>query len=80
MWKEENNSLRKTYQFPDFPAAMAFMTRVAFIAEKINHHPDWRNVYNRVDVILSTHDAGNTVTELDRELAAAMDAVYSKSN
>jgi len=73
MWKEENNALRKSFKFKNFSEAFAFMTRVAFIAEKMNHHPDWRNVYNTVDIVLNTHDAGNTVTEKDRKLAQEID-------
>jgi len=73
MWKEENNSLKKTFTFKNFSEAFAFMTRVAFIAEKMNHHPEWKNVYNTVEVSLSTHDAGNIVTEKDRKLAEAID-------
>lgn len=73
MWKEENNQLKKTFQFKNFTEAFAFMTRVAFIAEKMNHHPDWKNVYNRVEISLSTHDAGDIVTERDRKLAEAID-------
>jgi len=73
MWKEENNSLKKTFRFKDFSEAFAFMTRVAFIAEKMNHHPEWKNVYNTVEVSLNTHDAGNTVTGKDRKLAEAID-------
>jgi 4a-hydroxytetrahydrobiopterin dehydratase len=78
MWKEEDNKLQKTFQFKDFPAAFAFMTRVAFIAEKMNHHPEWTNVWNRVAIILSTHDAGNIVTDKDRKLAEAIDKVYAE--
>jgi 4a-hydroxytetrahydrobiopterin dehydratase len=77
MWKEENNTLRKTFKFKNFQEAFAFMTRVAFIAEKMNHHPDWRNVYNTVEITLNTHDAGNTVTEKDRKLAAEIDKIGS---
>jgi 4a-hydroxytetrahydrobiopterin dehydratase len=73
MWKEEHNSLKRTFKFSDFTEAFAFMTRVAFIAEKMNHHPNWTNVYNTVEITLNTHDAGNTVTERDRKLAAAID-------
>ncbi|MEO5571860.1 MAG: 4a-hydroxytetrahydrobiopterin dehydratase [Bacteroidia bacterium] len=73
MWKEENNQLKKTFQFKNFVEAFAFMTRVAFIAEKMNHHPDWKNVYNRVEISLSTHDAGDIVTDRDRKLAEAID-------
>jgi 4a-hydroxytetrahydrobiopterin dehydratase len=77
MWTEENNRLQKTFQFKDFTQAFSFMTRVAFAAEKINHHPDWRNVYNRVEISLCTHDAGNTVTDKDRKLAKIIDEIFS---
>lgn len=75
MWKEENNQLKKTFQFKNFTEAFAFMTRVAFIAEKMNHHPDWKNVYNRVEINLSSHDAGDIVTDRDKKLADAIDAL-----
>lgn len=75
MWKEENNSLQRTFKFKDFQEAFAFMTRVALIAEKMDHHPNWSNVYNTVTIELSTHDAGNKVTDLDRKLAKAIDAL-----
>lgn len=71
-WRIEAGALQKTFTFPDFAAAFAFMTQVAAEAERMNHHPDWRNVWNRVDVRLNTHDAGG-ITELDFRLAAAMD-------
>lgn len=73
MWKEEDNKLKKSFQFKDFSEAFAFMTRVALAAEKMDHHPFWTNVYNRVEIELNTHDAGNTVTEKDRKLAAIID-------
>ncbi len=75
MWKEENNSLKKNFKFKDFSEAFAFMTRVAMVAEKMNHHPEWKNVYNTVEISLSTHDAGNTVTDKDRKLANAIDKI-----
>ena len=65
--------LRKSYRFADFPAAIAFMTRVGFAAERLCHHPNWSNVYNRVDVELWSHDLGG-VSSLCVELAKAMDA------
>lgn len=74
-WKEENNKLVKTYIFSDFNEAFGFMTRVALIAEKMDHHPFWTNVYNRVSFELNTHDAGGIVTEKDRALAKAIDRV-----
>jgi len=75
MWQEKTNSLSKTFKFKDFIEAFAFMTKVALVAEKMNHHPDWRNVYNTLEIHLSTHDAGNVVTEKDRKLAAQIDAL-----
>jgi 4a-hydroxytetrahydrobiopterin dehydratase len=73
MWQEQNNTLYRKFEFKDFSQAFAFMTRVAFIAEKMDHHPKWTNVYNTVEVWLSTHDAGNTVTDKDQRLAAKID-------
>lgn len=73
MWKTENNKLVKTFKFVDFIGAFAFMTRVAMIAEKMNHHPNWENSFNKVTIRLSTHDAGDTITLKDHELAKAID-------
>jgi len=73
MWTEENNQLRQTFEFKDFSEAFAFMTRVALLAEQQGHHPNWKNVWNTVDISLCTHDAGDVVTEKDRKLAAAID-------
>ena len=73
MWQEKDNQLTRDFQFGDFSEAFAFMTRVALIAEKMNHHPWWSNVYNQVTIKLSTHDAGNIVTEKDYKLASAID-------
>lgn len=75
MWKEENNKLVKTFTFKDFIEAFGFMSKVAIVAEKMNHHPNWSNVYNRVSFELTTHDANNTITDKDRKLAAAIDAL-----
>ncbi len=74
-WVEADDYLTKEFNFANFTTAFAFMTRVAFIAEKLNHHPEWSNVYGNVTIALTTHDAGNTVTDLDREFAAAVDAL-----
>ncbi|TXL74852.1 4a-hydroxytetrahydrobiopterin dehydratase [Vineibacter terrae] len=71
---EGRDAITKAYRFADFNAAFAFMTRAALMAEKMDHHPEWLNVYNRVEVTLSTHDAGG-LTELDVKLAAFMDSV-----
>ena len=74
-WEEKNNSLYRKFEFKDFSEAFAFMTRVAMIAEKMNHHPKWTNVWNTVEVWLSTHDAGDIVTDKDKKLAERMDAL-----
>jgi len=74
-WEEKNNSLYRKFEFNDFNEAFAFMTRVALIAEKMNHHPKWTNVWNTVEVWLSTHDAGDVVTDKDRKLAEKIDAL-----
>ncbi len=76
MWEEKNNRLTKSFQFKDFVEAFGFMTRVALLAEKFNHHPLWTNVYNQVRIELSTHDAGDVVTEKDRELAREIDKLF----
>lgn len=73
MWKEENNKLKRTFEFADFSEAFAFMTRVALVAEKQNHHPWWSNVYNKVTIELNTHDAGDIVTDKDLRLSKAID-------
>lgn len=73
MWQEQDNQLTREFKFVDFSEAFAFMTRVALVAEKMDHHPWWSNVYNQVTIKLSTHDAGNTVTQKDHKLAAAID-------
>lgn len=75
MWQEENNTLYRKFTFKDFSEAFAFMTRVALAAEKMNHHPRWTNVWNTVEVWLSTHDAGDVVTDRDRKLAERIDAI-----
>lgn len=80
MWKEENNQLKRSFQFSNFIEAFAFMTKVAFIAEKMNHHPNWSNSYNKVDIALNTHDAGSTVTDKDKKLAAEIDKLFNGGN
>ena len=75
MWKEENNTLYKKFEFKNFSEAFAFMTRVAMEAEKMNHHPLWNNVRNKVEIWLSTHDAGGIITEKDRKLAKLIEAL-----
>jgi 4a-hydroxytetrahydrobiopterin dehydratase len=66
------DAIAKTYKFADFNAAFGFMARVALVAEKMDHHPEWSNIYNRVEVVLTTHDAGG-VTQKDIDLARFMD-------
>ena len=77
MWKEQNNALIGEFKFSNFTKAFAFMTQVAFIAEKLEHHPEWSNVYGRVTIKLTTHDAGNTITEKDRTMSEAIEKVYN---
>ena len=76
MWQETENTLYRKFKFKDFSEAFAFMTRVALIAEKMDHHPRWTNVWNTVEVWLNTHDAGNTVTDKDRKLAQKIDELF----
>ena len=73
-WIFENKAIEKKFQFKDFPEALAFMVRVGFICEKKNHHPEWTNVYNKLSIRLSTHDAGG-VTDKDFDLAGEIDAI-----
>ncbi len=75
MWEEIDNKLVRKFEFKDFNQAFAFMVQVALVVEKIDHHPEWSNVYNRVTISLCTHDAGDIVTEKDRKLAAAIDGL-----
>jgi 4a-hydroxytetrahydrobiopterin dehydratase len=76
-WQEKNDKLTKSFEFKDFSEAFSFMTRVALIAEKMNHHPEWTNVYNKVSFKLNTHDAGDKVTEKDHKLARAIDKLIA---
>ena len=78
MWQEKNNALYRQFTFKDFSEAFAFMTRVALLAEKMNHHPNWSNVWNKVEITLSTHDAGDIITDKDRQLAKAIDELVIK--
>jgi 4a-hydroxytetrahydrobiopterin dehydratase len=77
MWTELDNQLKKTFNFKDFSQAFSFMTRIALAAEKMDHHPLWTNVYNRVDISLSTHDAGDIITGKDRKLSEIIDKIYA---
>jgi 4a-hydroxytetrahydrobiopterin dehydratase len=75
MWQEKDNTLYKQFKFQNFSEAFAFMTRVALEAEKMDHHPKWTNTYNQLEIWLSTHDAGDIVTEKDRKLAKKIDSL-----
>ncbi|MGI9480147.1 MAG: 4a-hydroxytetrahydrobiopterin dehydratase [Hyphomicrobiaceae bacterium] len=74
----ERDAIARTFRFKDFNAAFGFMCRAALVAEKMDHHPEWSNVYNRVEVVLTTHDADG-LTQLDIDLATAMDAIAAAS-
>ena len=76
-WIENENELTQTFAFKDFKEAWGFMSKVALVAEKMGHHPNWSNVYNKVTIKLSTHDSGDIVTDLDRKLAAEIDKLVS---
>ncbi len=75
-WEYEDNAIHATFEFDDFKDAFSVMTRIAFEVEKINHHPDWSNVYNTLQISLSTHDAGG-VTEKDFQLATIINGLVS---
>ncbi len=75
-WKVINGKLNKTFEFEDFAQAFAFMTRVAIEAEKLNHHPEWFNVYNHVSIDLVTHDIGNKISNYDVMLARKISEIY----
>jgi 4a-hydroxytetrahydrobiopterin dehydratase len=77
-WDETPNTLEKEFVFGSFEMAMEFIRQAAIRITEINHHPEWSNVYNRVHVKLTTHDAGNVVTQKDRELAEILDEIYEK--
>ena len=72
LWQLRDDKLQREFQFADFVEAFAFMSAVALVAERMDHHPEWRNVYNRVAIALTTHDAGG-ISERDFALAAAID-------
>ena len=75
MWTTTNNTLYKKFEFKNFSEAFAFMLRVAIEAEKMNHHPLWTNVYNKVEIWLNTHDAGDIITDKDHALAKKIDSL-----
>ena len=75
MWEIQQNKLYRKFLFNNFLEAFAFMTSVALAAEKMDHHPLWTNSYNKVEIWLNTHDAGDTITEKDQELASKIDTI-----
>jgi 4a-hydroxytetrahydrobiopterin dehydratase len=75
MWQEKDKQLYKEFKFKDFKQAFEFMTKVAQVAEQQNHHPKWQNEYNKVEIWLSTHEAGG-ITDKDRTLAKEIDRIY----
>jgi 4a-hydroxytetrahydrobiopterin dehydratase len=79
-WQKTDKELSAQFVFKDFEQAFQFMTAIAKVAEEQNHHPWWSNVWNQVEIRLSTHDAGNTVTEKDLQLAQAIDRIYKEIN
>ena len=79
MWQEKKDTLYQKFTFKDFSEAFAFMTRAALAAEKMNHHPTWKNTYNTVEIWLSTHDAGSKITDKDHKLAKKIDALILPS-
>jgi 4a-hydroxytetrahydrobiopterin dehydratase len=76
MWQNQNNTLTRTFLCKDFRKAMAFMLECAFVAEQMEHHPEWSNVYNKIIINLRTHDAGNTITQKDYDLADEIDKIF----
>ncbi len=80
MFTEADNKLKASFKFKDFKEAFAFMTHVALVAEKMDHHPNWTNVYNTVEIDLMSHDAGDVVTEKDHKLARAIEKIYQSYN
>ncbi len=78
MWTEQNNALSADLVFKNFNEAISFMTETARSIDKLNHHPEWSNVYNKVSIKLTTHDAGNRITDKDRKLAKILEDIYCK--
>ena len=78
MWKEEDDKLKRSFNFKDFREALAFMNKVASVVDQMDHHPFWSNMYNKVSFELTTHDIGDNVSDKDRKLATAIDAIYEE--
>jgi 4a-hydroxytetrahydrobiopterin dehydratase len=79
-WKKSEEKLYRKYDFKDFNEAFGFMTQVALEAEKQNHHPNWYNVYNQVEITLTTHDLGHKVGPKDYKLAQAIETIFKKNS
>jgi 4a-hydroxytetrahydrobiopterin dehydratase len=79
MWQEKDEQLYREFKFKDFKQAFDFMAKVAKEADALNHHPKWTNVYNRVEIWLSTHSAGDVVTDKDRQLAGKIDRIFDEN-
>jgi ribonuclease HI/pterin-4a-carbinolamine dehydratase len=79
MWQETKKGLYRKFEFRDFKEAFLFMTKVSVIAEKLNHHPTWTNTYNRVEIWLSTHDSGDSVTDQDRNMSSQIDDIVNRT-
>jgi len=79
MWEEKDGKLYRRFEFKDFKQAFEFMTKVAAVAEGQNHHPRWQNEYSVVEIWLSTHSAGDQITDKDRQLAATIDEIYENA-
>lgn len=77
-WEEKDNQLYRSFKFKDFGEAFSFMTHVALLAEKMDHHPTWKNTWNHVEIWLTTHSKGNLVTDADRKLATEIDKITGK--
>jgi 4a-hydroxytetrahydrobiopterin dehydratase len=77
-WQTTGEGLYRKFVFADFKAAWTFMSAVALLAEEHRHHPDWRNVYNHVEILLRTHDTNGAITAKDHALAAAIDNIFAK--
>lgn len=75
-WQHVDDALYREFEFGDFVAAFGFMSQVAMIAQSMDHHPEWSNIYNRVSIRLTSHDAGNTVTDRDQKLAIKINELY----
>ena len=79
-WKEESNTLIGHFQFDNFSIAFSFMTQIVLKKEKMNHHPDWSNCWNKVEIRLTTHDAGSVITQKDKDLAEGINKIYNSYN